>query len=207
MLLEEIDPQALFKHQTGISHTGIKTVGNWTVEETPLTGLKLLKPRKFNDNRGFFVELYHQEAMSLLGFGDDFVQTNLSSSKKGVVRGLHYQSHPHAMSKLVTCVKGRLYDVAVDIRKDSVTFGQWYGVEIDEASATLLYIPRGFAHGFVALEEDTVILYQCDAHYHQPSDSGIRWNDPQIGIVWPTQTPILSEKDQQLPLLKDACLL
>lgn len=182
-------------------------MGNWTVGETPLAGLKVLTSRKFDDHRGFFVELYHQEAMNLLGVQDAFVQTNLSSSKKGVVRGLHYQSHPHAMSKLVTCVKGRLYDVAVDIRKDSVTFGQWYGVEIGEDSATLLYIPRGFAHGFVALEEDTVILYQCDAHYHQPSDRGIRWNDPEIGIVWPTQTPILSEKDQQLPLLKDASLL
>lgn len=185
-----------------MSAQSVLKAGNFTVETTPLAGVLVLTPRKFEDSRGYFLEMYHQESLATCGITDRFVQVNMSSSVKGVVRGLHYQKAPHAMSKLVSCVRGRLFDVAVDIRAGSETFGHWFGLELSATNAKMLYIPRGFAHGFAALEEDTAILYQCDGLYDAPSDAGVRWNDPDIGIAWPVEVPVLSEKDQILPCLR-----
>lgn len=163
----------------------------------------LIKPKVFEDERGFFLEFFKYSDFKQAGINCNFVQDNHSKSKKGVLRGLHYQLEPKAQGKLVRCIKGKIWDVAVDIRKGSPTFGKWVAVELTEENKWMLWIPPGFAHGFVALE-DCEIIYKCTEEYAPELDRGIIWNDPDIAISWPVENPILSQKDSKLPRLKDA---
>lgn len=166
--------------------------------------LILVEPKKFPDDRGIFMETYKSSEFFRNGIREPFVQDNHSRSFRGVLRGLHYQKNPHAQGKLVQCHRGRIFDVAVDLRKGSPTFGQWIGVELSEENNLMLYIPPAFAHGFVALSETADVLYKCTNEYASESDRGIIWNDPDIGIQWPVKEPILSDKDRRHPLLRDA---
>lgn len=163
----------------------------------------LIEPKVFKDQRGFFIETYKLSEFKENGIDYEFVQDNHSKSIKGVLRGLHYQLNPKAQGKLVRVLRGRIFDVAVDIRKGSPHYGQWVGVELSEENKKMLWVPPGFAHGVVALDDGTEILYKVTAEYSPENDRGILWNDPDIGIKWPIDTPILSEKDAKQPFLKD----
>jgi dTDP-4-dehydrorhamnose 3,5-epimerase len=176
------------------------------IEETKIPEIKIIKPKVFTDNRGYFFESYNQKTFHTLGIENNFIQDNESFSKKGVIRGLHYQLSPYAQSKLVRVVKGKIFDVAVDIRKNSPTFGQWVGVELSDENKHQLLIPKGFAHGFVTLSEYAIVNYKCDELYNPEADRGIRFNDPQIGIDWRIrlEDAIVSAKDMVQPNLKDA---
>ena len=164
----------------------------------------LVEPLSFRDNRGVFMELYKYSDFAQAGIKEYFVQDNYSISTKNVLRGLHYQKHPRAQGKLIRCLKGIIFDVAVDMRKDSQTYSRWVGVELSEDNNLMLYIPPTFAHGFVVLSDSAEVLYKCTGEYHAEDERGIIWNDPDINIKWPVHNPILSEKDRGLPLLKDA---
>jgi dTDP-4-dehydrorhamnose 3,5-epimerase len=164
----------------------------------------LVEMKVFADDRGFFMETYKHSEFANHGIKEYFVQDNHSRSSKNVLRGLHYQKNPKAQGKLVRCIAGRIFDVAVDIRKGSPTYGKWVGAELSSENNYMLYIPPGFAHGFVVLSDFAEILYKCTEEYSAENDRGIIWNDPDIKIKWPTESPILSEKDQKNPLLKDA---
>lgn len=164
----------------------------------------LIKPKFFCDNRGFFMESYKKSEFVANGIDVDFVQDNHSKSSAQVLRGLHYQAKPHEQAKLVRCLKGKIYDVAVDIRPDSKSFGQHVKVELSEENKQMLYIPTGFAHGFVVLSEEAEILYKTSREYAPQSDRGILWNDKDININWEIDfEPILSEKDRNQPELKN----
>jgi len=169
-----------------------------------ISSVVLVEPLVFRDERGFFMEAF--KLSEFKGFGIDFepVQENHSMSKRGVVRGLHYQLDPYAQAKLVRVVSGSIFDVAVDIRRSSPTFGKWVGVELSAENKQLLFVPRGFAHGFAALEDDTEVVYLVDNEYSREHERGIIWNDPDIGIEWPFSEPILSDKDRKWPLLSEA---
>lgn len=173
------------------------------VTETSLPGVLLLEPKLFGDERGFFVETFRQNVFAKTGIDCCFVQDNQSRSRRGILRGLHYQLvQPQA--KLVRVARGRIYDVAVDIRKGSARFGQWYGTVLDDENQNMMFVPAGFAHGFLVLSELADVIYRCSDYYHPASEHGIAWNDPAIGIEWPDlgSAPILSAKDSKLPLLK-----
>ncbi|MBM6618244.1 dTDP-4-dehydrorhamnose 3,5-epimerase [Bacillus suaedaesalsae] len=173
------------------------------INETKFKGVYILEPLVKFDGRGFFMESYNKRLLEQNGIHYDFVQDNHSLSKEpGVVRGLHYQLHPMAQTKLVRVCTGAIYDVVVDIRPNSNTFGDWFGIILSEENKKQLLIPPGFAHGFCTLVPDTHLLYKVDQFYDSKLDRGILWNDPNIGIEWPISNPILSIKDQQLPLLK-----
>jgi dTDP-4-dehydrorhamnose 3,5-epimerase len=175
--------------------------------ETSIKGVFLIEPKAFEDDRGFFMEYYNKAAFAENGFVDVFVQANHSSSRKGVVRGLHYQLHPHPMGKLIKVVKGKVFDVGVDLRKGSPTFGKWHGDLLSAANRKMLYFPPGFAHGFLALEDGTEVIYECTGMYDQSSERAVLWNDPDIGIKWPLEgiaEIILSDKDKKNPRLRDA---
>ncbi|TMV50792.1 dTDP-4-dehydrorhamnose 3,5-epimerase [Paenibacillus mesophilus] len=175
------------------------------INQTTLDGVFIIKSKINEDQRGFFMESYNKLKFQRLGVNFDFVQDNHSLSvTKGVLRGLHYQLIPKAQTKLIRVIAGSIFDVVVDIRKASATFGQWYGVTLSSANKMQLLVPAGFAHGFCTLEPNTEVLYKVDEHYSPEHDRGILWNDPAIGIQWPTISPLLSEKDQKYPLLKDA---
>ena len=166
-------------------------------EKQSIEGVSLVKPKVFGDNRGFFMETYKKSEFFANGIDVEFTQDNHSKSTKDVLRGLHYQAKPYGQAKLVRCVKGRIYDVAVDIRKDSKTFGQYVKVELSEENKNMIYIPQGFAHGFVALSEDVEILYKTSGEYEPQADRGILWNDKEIDINWGIDfEPILSDKDK-----------
>jgi len=169
-----------------------------------LPGIVIVAPKVFDDNRGFFLETYKQSEFAENGIADEFCQDNHSLSAKHVLRGLHFQVFPAAQAKLVRVVRGAAWDVAVDIRRDSATFKKWFAVELSEANRKMLYIPEGFAHGFVAMTDDTHLIYKCSREYSPAHDAGIIWNDPEIGIDWPVDDPLLSDKDRALPELKDA---
>lgn len=173
------------------------------IEILPIEGLLLVKPRIFEDGRGLFLESFREEWFYQLSETPHFVQDNLSRSKKGVVRGLHYQLPPFAQGKLITVPVGAIMDVAVDIRKGSPTFGQHVSVELNDQNRHLLWIPPGFAHGFSALQDDTVVQYKCTAYYHKESERGIRVDDPDLKIKWGVEAPILSEKDLLNPSLNE----
>ena len=176
------------------------------VQETALSGVYVLTPRRFGDHRGFFSESWNRARMAEHGIDLDFVQDNHSLSREvGTVRGLHFQSPPHAQAKLVRCGRGCLFDVAVDIRKGSPTFGQWVGVELSFDNGRQLLIPAGFLHGFVTRVPDTEIIYKCSDYYAPECDGAVRFDDPDIGIDWGLggQAPILSDKDAAAPLLRD----
>lgn len=182
-------------------------MGKITVTPTLLDGVLLVEPQLFLDPRGFFIESYNKRDFSEAGIIESFVQDNHSKSQKGVLRGLHYQ-HPHAQGKLVRVLKGSVYDVVVDIRTGSPTYGQHIGVLLQDQSPRMLYIPIGFAHGFLVLEDNTEVMYKVTDFYYPQGDAGLIWNDPAIGISWPLkeigiQTPILSEKDTRHPSLND----
>ncbi len=181
-------------------------MSKFEVTKTPLAGLKVVKPRVFEDDRGFFMESYTQADLATHGIGQVFVQDNHSLSREpGVLRGLHYQHPPFAQDKLVRVVKGRIWDVAVDIRQSSPTFRQWFGIELSAVNKLQLLVPIGFAHGFMTLEPDTEVIYKVSATYAADCDAGVRWDDPEIGIDWPIDgQPVLSAKDRVLPALADA---
>lgn len=173
-------------------------------EKQKIEDVILVKPKVFGDARGFFMETYKKSEFEQNGITNNFIQDNHSKSQKGVLRGLHYQVGKDAQAKIVRCVKGRIYDVAVDIRPNSKTFGQYVKVELSEENKHLLYIPRGFAHGFVALTDDVEILYKADNEYAPQSDRGILWCDKDLNIDWEIDfEPILSEKDKNQPTLKE----
>jgi len=164
----------------------------------------LIEPKKFSDDRGFFMETYKHSDFARNGVREYFVQDNYSRSSRGVLRGLHYQKNPYAQGKLVQCLKGRIFDAAVDIRKGSPAFGNWVGVELSEENSRMLYVPPGFAHGFLVLSDTADVLYKCTEEYSPDSDRGVIWNDPDIHIQWPVREPILSDKDKRHPFLRDA---
>jgi dTDP-4-dehydrorhamnose 3,5-epimerase len=172
--------------------------------ETELNGAYIIEPVVHKDHRGFFLESYSRKVFEDAGIRADFLQDNHSLSKqKGVIRGLHFQNPPHAQSKLIRVVKGSIYDVIVDLRKKSPTYGKWFPVEISADNFKMLFVPTGFAHGFCTLEENTEVIYKVDAFYAPDSDAGIRWNDPDLKISWPVTDPVISEKDKSLPFLRD----
>ncbi len=173
---------------------------------TPIRDLFIIKNRIFADSRGFFLESYNKKRLAESGINIDFCQDNLSKSSYGVVRGLHYQLNPHSQSKLVSVIVGRVYDVAVDIRKGSPTFGQWFGVELSEENKLQFLIPQGFAHGFSVLSDTAVFSYKCDDFYDPSLERGIIYNDPTLNIDWqvPLEEAIISEKDQKHPILEQA---
>ena len=176
------------------------------IDETALPGVLILTPRRHGDNRGFFSESWNKARMAEHGLDYEFVQDNHSlSATPGTVRGLHFQSPPHAQDKLVRCGKGRLFDVAVDIRKGSPTYGQWVGEELSFENGRQLLVPAGFLHGFATLEPDTEIIYKCTDYYAPECDGAVRFDDPDIGIDWgiDNSEAVLSEKDAVAPFLKD----
>jgi dTDP-4-dehydrorhamnose 3,5-epimerase len=166
--------------------------------------VKLVVPNKHIDERGYFFENYKESEFFANEINVKFVQDNFSYSVKGVLRGLHYQKNLKAQAKLVTALKGEIFDVAVDIRKDSPTFGHWVGEILSDKNHKSLYIPEGFAHGFCVLTEEANVFYKVNNEYSPENERGINWNDPQINIIWPIDTPILHEKDSALPLLQNA---
>jgi len=177
------------------------------VISTMLQGLYIVEPDVHSDNRGFFMESYSRRKFAELGIDFPFAQDNHTLSvETGVLRGLHYQLNPKAQTKLIRVSSGSIYDVAVDIRRNSPTFGQWVGVILSEANKRQLLIPQGFAHGFCTIEPNTHVLYKVDEYYSPEHDRGILWSDPTLNIDWPTFHPVLSEKDQNQPLLKDAVI-
>jgi dTDP-4-dehydrorhamnose 3,5-epimerase len=173
--------------------------------ETALPGVLIIEPSVFGDARGFFLESWNSRAFADAGLALDFVQDNHSRSSRGVLRGLHYQLE-NPQGKLVRVSRGTVFDVAVDIRRSSTHFGRWVGVELSEDNHRMLWIPPGFAHGFLVLSETADFLYKCTTHYHAASDRGIRWDDPDIGIAWPDagMAPLLSGKDAAAPHLAHA---
>lgn len=174
------------------------------VTKTKLEGVVIIEPDVFGDNRGFFLESWSKRHMEEAGLFYDFVQDNHSSSTvKGTLRGIHFQKGPWAQAKLVRCVRGAVLDVAVDIRKESPTYKQWVGVELSEDNKKQLLIPRGYGHGFVTLTDHVEFMYKADNYYAPDSEGGILWNDPDIGVDWGVDQPILSEKDKKNPLLRD----
>jgi dTDP-4-dehydrorhamnose 3,5-epimerase len=164
----------------------------------------LVEPRVFPDGRGFFMETYKYSDFSRFGIPERFVQDNVSRSAKGVLRGLHYQKDPRAQGKFVRCVRGAIFDVAVDIRRGSPAFGKWVAEELTEDNKLMLYVPAGFAHGFMVTSDLAEVEYKCTEEYSAADERGIRWDDPEIGIVWPDKDPSLSDKDVKAPLLRDA---
>ena len=163
----------------------------------------LVEAKSFSDSRGFFLESFKESVFSKNGIDTKFVQDNFSRSVKGVLRGLHYQKNSRAQAKLVIALRGKIFDVAVDIRKGSPTYGKWIGEILSEENHKLLYIPEGFAHGFCVLSKEADVLYKVNQEYSPEHENGIIWNDPVIDIRWPIDKPILLEKDLRLPLLKD----
>ena len=175
------------------------------IEPFEIPGLFLITPKRFGDARGFFAETWSRHVLAGGGIDVDFVQDNHSlSGKTGTVRGLHFQSPPHAQAKLVRCGRGRLFDVAVDLRRGSPSYGKWAGVELSAENGLQLFIPAGFGHGFVTREADTEIVYKCSDYYAPQCDGAIRWNDPDIAVDWGvTAAAGLSDKDAKAPLLAD----
>jgi len=170
------------------------------VSDTPLPGVLIIEPRVFDDARGFFMETWHQAHYQAVGLPAHFVQDNLSHSARGILRGLHFQN-PHAQGKLLSVLQGEVFDVAVDIRVGSPTFGQWVGVVLSSGNRRQLYIPEGFAHGFCVTSETALLTYKCTDFYAPQAEGGLLWNDPDIGIEWPIRTPLLSAKDVAYPTL------
>ena len=170
--------------------------------QTEIPDIILVKPSVIKDHRGFFMESYHIEKFSMGGIDCTFVQDNHAKSIQNTLRGLHFQvNFPQA--KLLRCLKGKVFDVAVDIRRNSPYYGKWVGEELSEENKYQLFIPEGFAHGYYVLSETAEITYKCSEVYHSEDEQGFRWDDPEIGIEWPETEPILSRKDQLLPFLKD----
>lgn len=162
-----------------------------------IEGVVVIKPTVFEDERGHFFEYYQKELFAQNGIKDDFVQDNQSLSQKGVLRGLHFQAPPYAQAKLIRVIKGAVLDVAVDIRKNSPTYGKHFSIELNERNKKQLYIPVGFAHGFFTLEDNTIFSYKCSNYYHKTSEGALLWNDKDLSINWNVAQPVLSEKDKE----------
>ena len=180
-------------------------MGKITVETCPIEGLKVITPTVFGDERGYFMETYNYNDYREAGIDMPFVQDNQSASKKGVLRGLHFQIN-HPQDKIVRVVSGEVFDVAVDLREGSATYGQWYGVLLSAENKKQFFIPKNFAHGFLVLSERAVFCYKCDDVYHPGDEGGIMWNDPAIGVVWPAMEGMeltISEKDQKWGGIKE----
>ena len=173
---------------------------------TAIPEVKIFKPDVFGDERGYFFESFHTEKFAAFGITDPFVQDNESKSQKNVLRGLHYQLEPFAQGKLVRVIQGAVMDVAVDLRQNSPTFGKWVSMHLTAENKWICWIPKGFAHGFVTLEDDTIFTYKCTGIYNKASEAGVRWDDPDLNIDWGISEPLLSDKDKVAPLLKDAIL-
>lgn len=173
------------------------------LQSCPLKDLVLIEVPVFSDDRGFFLESYNQQHFMSQGIQFQFVQDNLSNSKKGVLRGLHFQAPPFDQGKLVRVLRGAVLDVVVDIRKSSPTYGQSYKVKLSEENFLALFIPPGFAHGFVALEDNTLFQYKCTNYYHKASEMGLMWNDPDLNIDWEISSPLLSDKDKVYGAFRD----
>jgi dTDP-4-dehydrorhamnose 3,5-epimerase len=169
------------------------------VTKTYIDGLYLIQPNIFSDERGYFFESFRIDSLSNLGIKIEFVQENESKSGKNVLRGLHFQNPPFAQGKLVRVVKGGVLDVAVDIRKNSPSYGKWFTQELNEVNKTTLWIPPGFAHGFLTLADDTIFQYKCTEYYNKESEGSIRWDDPDLNITWNATDPIVSDKDRNAP--------
>ncbi|NQW42935.1 MAG: dTDP-4-dehydrorhamnose 3,5-epimerase [Bacteroidetes bacterium] len=165
--------------------------------ETGIKDLLLLKPKVFKDERGYFYESYNTALFKTIGIDSNFIQDNQSLSNKNILRGLHFQAPPFAQGKLVRVIKGAVLDVALDIRKNSTTYGQHFSVELTEENFLMLWIPQGFAHGFATLQDQTIFSYKCTEMYHPETEGGLLWNDREIGINWNIDNPILSEKDKK----------
>ena len=176
----------------------------FTFKKLEIPEVILVTPKSFPDERGFFLESYKESEFTSNGIKTIFVQDNLSHSVKGVLRGLHYQKNPKAQAKLVIALRGEIFDVAVDIRKNSPTYGKWVGEILSENNHNSLYIPEGFAHGFCVLSEEADVLYKVSQEYSPEDEKGIIWNDTEINITWPIDKPIIQEKDSKLPDLKNA---
>ncbi len=172
------------------------------LKETGFSGLVELLPKIYPDDRGWFYEFHKDSTLKALGIDVQFLQENISFSKKNVIRGLHFQRAPYAQAKLATVISGRVLDVVVDLRTGSATFGKVYTCELDSVSKKMLLVPEGFAHGFAALE-DSIFFYKCSNVFDKPSESGILWNDPQLNIQWPVANPIVSDKDKLLPTFEE----
>ena len=179
-------------------------MGKFKFIETNIKDVYIIEPTAFGDNRGYFMETYNEQDFKAAGLDYTFVQDNQSSSRKGVLRGLHFQkTYPQA--KLVRVLKGEVYDVAVDLRKGSETYGKWVGVLLSKENKRQFMVPRGFAHGFVVMSETAEFAYKCDEFYHPEDEGGIMWNDPEIGVEWPNEGEIiLSEKDKKHPKLSES---
>lgn len=173
--------------------------------ETGIPGLLIIEPKVHDDSRGFFMEVYNQRDFEKVGIKSQFVQENQSKSSYGAIRGLHYQLEPYSQAKLAHVISGKVYDVAIDLRKGSPTYGKWYGVELSAENKRMFFSPRGFAHGLSVLADDTVFCYKCDNLYHPEAEGGIAYNDPNLAIDWhvAAEDMIVSDKDKARPLLKD----
>jgi dTDP-4-dehydrorhamnose 3,5-epimerase len=173
------------------------------VEKTFIEGLLVLKPRVFEDSRGYFFESFNQKVLEEAGLKENFVQDNQSLSQKGVLRGLHMQVSPHAQGKLVRVIKGAVLDVAVDIRKKSPTYGKYFSIELNEQNKTMFWVPVGFAHGFLTLQDNTIFHYKCTNYYNKESEACVLWNDKDINVNWNVENPLLSAKDAEGTPFKD----
>ena len=171
-------------------------------ENLNIPGVFLIKPRIFRDDRGFFLETYKKEDLKKVGIDSEFVQDNYSRSEYAVLRGMHFQREPHAQAKIVQCVRGAIYDVAVDLRRDSPTFGKYASYILSEDNRYQLYVPRGYAHGFLVLSDIAEVMYKVDNPYSPECEGGLIWNDQDVNIPWPVEDPILAERDQSWPPLK-----
>ncbi|MBU3143475.1 dTDP-4-dehydrorhamnose 3,5-epimerase [Clostridium sp. CF012] len=177
-------------------------MGQFKFTETEIRGVYIIEPKVFGDERGYFMETYNYEDFKSAGLDMVFVQDNQSMSKKNVLRGLHFQKK-YPQGKLVRVIKGEVFDVAVDLRKDSETYGKWVGAILNEENKKQFYVPGGFAHGFLVLSEEAEFVYKCTEVYHPEDEGGIRWDDPEINVDWKIKNPIISEKDSKAPLFKD----
>jgi dTDP-4-dehydrorhamnose 3,5-epimerase len=181
-------------------------MAKFEVRQLEIRDVLLVRPSKFADRRGYFMETYNRSEYSALGISCEFIQDNQAMSvASGTIRGLHFQHPPRAQAKLVRVLKGRVYDVAVDLRRGSPTYGRWYATILSDAGREQLFVPRGFAHGYCTLEPNTEIAYKVDEYYESDYDAGLRWNDPTIGIKWPVidSEVVLNERDQTLPLFTE----
>lgn len=172
-------------------------------EDTAFQGVYILKPEIYRDNRGFFLETFREEYFEKVNLHGRYNQDNLSVSKKGVIRGLHFQTGESAQKKLILVCSGKILDVVVDIRRESPTFGKYLSFKLSAREPNMLFIPEGYAHGFSVLSDEAVVYYKCDVVYNPDKERGIRWNDPNLGINWEIEDPVLSQKDKNLPLLSD----
>ena len=170
---------------------------------TEIEGLLIIEPTVYGDERGYFYESFRADVLEQAGVTLDFVQDNQSYSHKGILRGLHFQKDPHAQGKLVRVIKGAVLDVAVDIRKESKTYGQHYSIHLDGENKKMFYVPPGFAHGFVTLEDNTLFSYKCTNYYNKESEGSVKWDSPELKIDWGVKSPVLSAKDIEAPLFSD----